>query len=92
MIGKLSQVIPEQKLLADGFQVAIQPAITKEAGIIFPVFFTRGVYDKYVKVPKGMAHQDEQGQTLGHLIHVCFKGQKDEFRGIDFSVLLPTTR
>ena len=31
--------------LADGFQVAIPPEITKEAGIIFPVFFTKGVYD-----------------------------------------------
>jgi hypothetical protein len=48
--------------IADGIQVPIPTEIAKEAGIIFPVFFTSGVYDKYVKVPKGMNHQDEQGR------------------------------
>ena len=32
--------------IADGYQVPTLPEIAKEAGIIFPVFFTRGVYDK----------------------------------------------
>jgi len=48
--------------VADGIQVRISPKLTKEAGIHFPVFLTRGVYDKYVVVPKAMARQDEEGR------------------------------
>ena len=43
--------------VADGVQVPINPGIAKEAGIIFPVFLTRTVYDKYVPVPEKMDDQ-----------------------------------
>jgi len=48
--------------VADGIQVPISPDIAKEAGIKFPVFLTRGVYDKYVLVPFDMPHQSEDGR------------------------------
>lgn len=48
--------------VTDGIQVPIYPGITKEAGIKYPVFFTRGVWDKYVVVPEGMTHQNEDGR------------------------------
>lgn len=47
--------------VADGFQVEVSK-IAKKAGIIFPVFLTRAVYDKYVSVPPGVTGQDEAGR------------------------------
>jgi len=34
----------------------------KEAGIKFPVFLTRGVFDAYVAVPEDVSGQDEAGR------------------------------
>lgn len=47
--------------LADGVQVEVTKA-AKEAGIKFPVFLTRGVFDAYVAVPEGVSGQDEAGR------------------------------
>ena len=47
--------------IADGVQVEVSK-IAREAGIIYPVFLTRAVYDKYVTVPAGVAGQDEVGR------------------------------
>ena len=44
---------------------AVQVEVTKtaqEAGIRFPVFLTRAVYDAYVTVPPGVTAQDEAGR------------------------------
>jgi len=70
--------------VADGIQVSIPPEITKEAGIIFPVFFTRGVYDKYVKVPKGMNHQDEQGRLWDILYMFAMQARKSSSDELKF--------
>jgi hypothetical protein len=56
-----------QQALADGVQVDVSTT-AREAGITFPVFLTRAVWDKYVEVPEGVAngkcgsHQDEAGR------------------------------
>ena len=34
-----------------------------EAGIRFPVFLTRGVWENYVRVPKGVLCQNERGRV-----------------------------
>lgn len=47
--------------IADGFQVDVTAA-AREAGIGFPVFLTRFVYDAYVVVLPGVAGQDEAGR------------------------------
>ncbi len=47
--------------LADGFQVDVT-SVAQEAGLRFPVFMTRSVYDTYVKVPPGVQCQDESGR------------------------------
>ena len=47
--------------VADGQQVDVTTT-AKEAGIRFPVFLTRGVYDAYVTVPPGVTGQDEAGR------------------------------
>ncbi len=47
--------------IADGVQVEVS-TVAAEAGIRFPVFLTRGVYDAYVTVPEGVTAQDESGR------------------------------
>jgi hypothetical protein len=47
--------------IADGLQIEVTK-VAEEAGIRFPVFLTRGVYDKYVTVPPGVTGQDEAGR------------------------------
>ena len=47
--------------VADGFQVEVS-TVAREAGITFPVFLTRAVYDNYVTVPAGVTGQDEAGR------------------------------
>ena len=47
--------------VADGFQVDVTKT-AQEAGIRFPVFLTRAVYDAYVIVPPDVAGQDEAGR------------------------------
>lgn len=47
--------------LADGFQVEVSQT-AREAGIRFPVFLTRSVFDAYVTVPPNVSGQDEAGR------------------------------
>jgi hypothetical protein len=47
--------------IADGIQVDVSK-VAAEAGIRFPVFITRGVYEQCVAVPPGVTGQDEAGR------------------------------
>ncbi len=47
--------------IADGLQVEVTKT-AQEAGIRFPMFLTRAVYDAYVAVPPGLTGQDEPGR------------------------------
>jgi hypothetical protein len=47
--------------VADGLQVEVTKTAA-EAGIRFPVFLTRGVFDNYVAVPPSVECQDERGR------------------------------
>ena len=47
--------------VADGVQVDVTTT-AQEAGIKFPMFLTRAVFDKYVAVPAGVTAQDEAGR------------------------------
>src|SRR5512147_2746139 len=50
-----------KQALADGFQVDVTTT-AQEAGIRFPFFITRAVWDAYVAVPPGVTGQDEAGR------------------------------
>jgi hypothetical protein len=50
-----------RQAVADGVQVEVTTT-AQEAGIRFPVFLTRTVYDAYVTVPPGVTGQDEAGR------------------------------
>ena len=47
--------------VADGVQVEVTKT-ANEAGIRFPVFLTRTVFDTYVAIPPGVTCQDEAGR------------------------------
>ena len=47
--------------VADGVQVEVSK-VAAEAGIRFPVFLSRTVYDAYVTVPPDVTAQDEAGR------------------------------
>ena len=47
--------------VADGIQIEVSKT-AREAGIMFPVFLTRTVFDAYVAVPPGVTAQDEAGR------------------------------
>jgi hypothetical protein len=50
-----------KQAIADGVQVEVTKT-AKEAGIKFPVFLTRAVFDSFVTVPPGVTGQDEAGR------------------------------
>lgn len=57
----------------DGFLVRVDPKIVKEAGIKYPVYLTRAVWDKYVEVPEGFEGvQDQDGRLLDVLFMFMF--------------------
>ena len=59
--GKIVYQYTRAQAVADGLQVDVTRQ-TVEAGIRFPVFLTRAVYDAYVTVPPDVAAQDEAGR------------------------------
>ena len=50
-----------KQAVADGFQVEVTTT-AREAGITFPVFITRTVFDSFVAIPPGVTAQDEAGR------------------------------
>ena len=59
--GEVIYSYTRKQSIADGVQVDVT-ANAKEAGIKFPVFITRGVFDAYVAVPPTVTGQDEAGR------------------------------
>jgi hypothetical protein len=59
--GDVIYAYTRAQAVADGLQVEVCK-VAEEAGIRFPVFLTRAVYDSYVTVPPGVAGQDEAGR------------------------------
>ena len=50
-----------KQALEDGEQIDVS-VTAAEAGIRFPVFLTRAVWEKYARVPEGVRCQDERGR------------------------------
>jgi hypothetical protein len=59
--GEVIYAYTRKQAIADGVQVDVT-ATAQEAGIKFPVFITRGVFESYVAVPEGVTGQDEAGR------------------------------
>jgi hypothetical protein len=54
-------VYSRSQAVADGVQVEVTKT-AEEAGISFPVFITRGVFELCVAIPPGVSCQDEAGR------------------------------
>jgi hypothetical protein len=68
--------------VSDGFQIEVTKT-AQEAGIRFPVFLTRAVYDAHVTVPPDVEAQDEAGRLwdiLTLLRHAIRKAQPGQTR------------
>ena len=61
--GEVIFAYTRKQALADGVQVDVS-TVAQEAGIKFPMFLTRAVFDAYVAVPEGVTGQDEAGRTF----------------------------
>jgi len=59
--GAVIYAYTRAQAVADGVQVEVTKT-AQEAGIKFPMFLTRAVFDAYVAVPEGVAGQDEAGR------------------------------
>jgi hypothetical protein len=59
--GEVIYAYTRKQAVADGVQVDVS-SVASEAGIRFPVFLTRTVFDAYVAVPPNSPHQDEAGR------------------------------
>ena len=59
--GEVIYAYTRKQAIADGVQVDATKT-AQEAGIKFPVFLTRGVFETYVAVPEGVTGQDEAGR------------------------------
>jgi hypothetical protein len=60
-LGPVIYSYTRSQAIADGFQIEVSK-VAREAGIKFPVFLTRAVYDNYVTVPAGITGQDGVGR------------------------------
>ena len=80
LFGEVIYTYTRAHAIADGFQVDVTTT-AQEAGIRFPVFITRAVYDAYVTVPPDVDAQDEAGRLwdlltlLRHAIRKARPGQ-----------------
>jgi len=59
--GEIIYTYTRAQAVADGVQVNVTKT-AQEAGIKFPMFLTRAVFDNYVAVPPDVTGQDEAGR------------------------------
>lgn len=59
--GPVIYAYTRAQALADGVQIDVSK-VAAEAGLRFPVFLTRAVYDRFVRVPPSVTGQDEPGR------------------------------
>ena len=59
--GGIIYTYTRSQAVADGMHIDVTKT-AREAGIKFPMFLTRAVFDNYVAVPAGVTGQDEAGR------------------------------
>lgn len=78
-----------KEAISDGFQVRIPDEVRKEAGIKYPVFVTRTVWDKYLVPPveKGFSHQDLEGRIWDMLYMFVREARTNKESMLEFDVI-----
>ena len=82
LFGPIIYSYTRAEAILDGFQIAVTKT-AQEAGIRFPVFITRGVFDACVAVPAGVTGQDEPGRlwdVLWMLRHAILRSRPGQSR------------
>jgi len=79
--GDVVYAYTRAQAVADGVQVEVTKT-AQEAGIRFPVFLTRTVFDAYVAVPPDVSGQDEAGRLWDVVWMLRFAIQRTK-RGVE---------
>ncbi len=88
IFGDVIDVYSTKDAIADGFLVPVNPSASKEAGIKFPVYLSRAAWDKYVVVPKGFEHeQDESGRLWDVLYMFAHKAKRTSGDSLNFTFI-----
>lgn len=76
-----------KQAVEDGEQVDVSTTAA-EAGIRFPVFLTRAVFDAYVTIPPNVSGQDESGRLwdIVWMMRVAIKSSRSDNDRIPFSL------
>jgi hypothetical protein len=88
----LVYVFTTKQAVDDGFLVRVDQKISKEAGIKYPVYLTRTVWDKYVEVPQGFeGNQDLDGRLWDVLFMFMFAARSCNQATLNYqlNVVLP---
>ena len=65
---KIISTYTTKEAVADGTLVLVADSESKEAGIKYPVYLTRAVWDKYVEVPAGMESEQNLSGRLWDIL------------------------
>ena len=68
--------------LADGAQINVSE-IARDAGLKFPVYLTRAVWENYVRVRDGVRCQDEKGRLWDDRVDAALRGTSHERPAVD---------
>ncbi|MEI6061243.1 MAG: DUF6573 family protein [Bacteroidota bacterium] len=87
IFGNLISVYSTREAVEDGTLVLLDFELTSGAGIKYPVFVTRTVFDRYVVVPETMyAIQDETGRTWDILIMFRYAAAHTDGDTVQFKI------
>ena len=67
-----------KQAIADGVLVTVDEKISEEAGIVYPVLMTGTVWNRYIRKPDGMEHQDMDGRLWDLLFMFAVQARKSE--------------
>ncbi len=81
----LIHVYSTKNAVEDGFLVKVDQKICSEAGIKFPVYLSRAVWDRYVEVPPSLqGEQDLQGRIWDILFLFSINARKTQGNFLQF--------
>ena len=87
LFGPVVYAYTRSQAVADGLQIEVTQT-AKEAGIKYPVFLTRSVFERFVAVPEGVTGQDEAGRLFDIIWMTRYAIQQNRRGGDRVPVLL----
>jgi len=88
---KVISIYTTKDAVSDGMLFLVKDSESKEAGIKFPVYLSRGVYSKYVQVPAGYEEElDETGRLFDILLTFRHAAKKCSTDYLEFHFITHT--